>query len=408
MSHRVRAIVVVQLAFCFSLVTGHSSLDTVEAARVEQREGLPVVYLEGSPYEIGKQHGELLNTSVRQSVGQLLDYFRRYPKVPLVGTWLANAWLDRSWSQARPYIPSDDLEELRGLSDGSGVPLADLRRLHAIPDRTYACSSLAVWGKATADGRLIHTRNLDWNIRAGIQRQAVVFVVRPAGKHAFVNLGWAGFIGVLSGINDQGISIGQIGAETADLSYRGLPMAFLMRRVLERSADLPGAVAVLKEGPRTVGVNYLIADAKVPQAVAVETTRHHLAVFRDDDPNERAVGYARPIADAVFRADTAIDPEIRERQFASGGDPKRRGLEPPRGSAYAIRYLKQASEISRRYGRLDAEQAKEIAALVAMDSNVQSVIFAWPDLWVANAEGVTPAARTTYHRFNARALLTPR
>ena len=41
---------------------------------------------------------------------------------------------------------------------------------------------------------------------------------------------------------------------------------------------------------------------------------------------------------------------------------------------------------------------------VAPDSNVQSVVFAWPDVWVANAQGLTPAARTTYHRFNLEQL----
>jgi hypothetical protein len=34
------------------------------------------------------------------------------------------------------------------------------------------------------------------------------------------------------------------------------------------------------------------------------------------------------------------------------------------------------------------------------------VIFAWPRLWVANAQGTTPAAHTTYHEFNAADLFT--
>jgi len=378
----------------------------VEAApRLEQRDGLPVVYLEGTPYEIGRQHGELLRESVRECVAQVLGYFRSYLKVPVVRGMLVNWWLDRSWGHALPYIPKAYLEELKGLADGSGVSLKELWRLHAIPDRTYACSGLAVWGRATADGRLIHTRNLDWNIHAGVQRFATVFVVRPNGREPFVNVGWAGFIGTLTGVNAQQISIGQVGAETVDLSYDGLPMPFLMRRVLEEARSLDEAVAIIRDAPRTVGINYVVADAKIPQAAAIETSRSQCAIFQADDPKEHAVPYARPLADAVFRSDTAVDPGVRDRQVASKGAPSKPGIEPPRGSAYDVRYLGQAAGVLAHYGAIDVEAAKAILRAVAPDSNVQSVIIAWPELWVANADGTVPAAQTVYRSLRLDELL---
>ena len=389
-----------------ALVTQHSSLITVaEAAHVEQRDGLRIVYVAGSPYELGRQHGELLKSSVQRVVSQVLGSFRRYLRLPVVGPRLVNWWLDSPWKAATPFIPQSDLEELRGLSDGSGVPLRDLWRLHAIPDRTYACSGLAVWGRATKDGRLIHTRNLDWNIRAGIQDGATVFVVHPTGKHAFVNVGWAGFIGVLTGMNDHGISIGQVGAKTVDYSRRGIPMVFLMRQVLEESSQLDEAIRLIQNAPRTVGVNYLIADATVPRAVAVETTHRHVAVFEADDPKEQRVSYARPIPDAVFRADTAVDPAIRERQLASHGNPKQPGVELPAGPAHEVRYLGQGAGILAYYGQIDPDIARQIAQAVAPSSNVQSVIFAWPDVWIANAQGTTRAAHTPYHHADLKRLL---
>ena len=376
------------------------------SAHLEERDGLTIAYLEGSPYEIGRQHGELLKHDVQQVTRQLLGYVRGYVKIPFVGPRLADWWLDRPWRQALPSIPNDYLEELRGLSDGSGVPLKELWRIHAIPDRTYACAGLAVWGKATTGGRLIHTRNLDWNINIGIQRYPVVFVVRPTGKHAFVNLGWAGFVGVLSGINDRSISIGQIGAETSKVSYRGLPMVLLMRKVLEESGDVDEAVRLIQTSPRTIGTNYIIADARVPRAVAIETTYQYAKVFEANDIKERGVAYARPIPEAVLRADAAVDAAIRERQVASGGNPRKSGTETPTGSAYEIRYLGQAAGILANYGRITPEVAKQIAQTVAPNSNIQSVIFAWPDVWVANADGRIRAADTAYHRLDLRELFS--
>ena len=374
------------------------------AAAAERDDGPPVVVLSGTPYEMGRQHGTALRGEVQASVRRVLSYFRRYLNVPWVGPLAVNWWIDRVWHDAYRSIPPAYLEELRGLADGSGVPLVELERLHAIPDRTYSCSNFAAWGRATADGRLIHVRNLDWNIKAGIQRSAVVFVVRPSGKHAFVNVGWAGFIGVLSGVNDAQISIGQVGAETVDATFRGEPMVFLMRRVLEEADGVDEAARLIRGATRTVGVNYVVADAKARRALAIETTRRHVRVFEADDPAEHLVSYARPMVDAVFRADVAVDSAIRDRQLASHGEPRRPGLEPPGGSAYDVRYLGQAAGLQAHVGRLDPAAARSIARVVAPDSNVQSMIVAWPDLWVANARGTTPAARTTYHHLDLEQL----
>lgn len=391
----------------FALVTCHlSRVTVVEAAQVEEVDGLRVAHLAGSPYEIGRQHGALLREEVRASLSQVLSYFRRYLKIPLVRTIAVNWWLDAAWRQARPFIPPDDLEELAGLAEGSGVPLRELARLHAVPERTYSCANFAAWGRATAGGRMIHVRNLDWNIQAGIQRFATVFVVRPTGKRAFVSVSWAGFIGVLSGINEAQISIGQVGAETVDATFRGEPMTFLMRRVLEETDSVAAAVSLVSSARRTVGVNYVVADARAKQAVVLETTRRHARAFEADDPAERRVDYARPIVDAVFRADAAVDPVIRERQLASHGDPKRPGLEDPSGSsAYDVRYLGQAAGLSAHFGTLESASAQAIARAIAPSSNIQSVIFAWPDLWVANAEGLVPAAKTRYHHLDVERLL---
>jgi len=379
---------------------------TVEAAQIEQRDGVTIVSLSGTPYELGRQHGEVLRSEVHATVSQVLGYFRRYLKIPWVRFWAANWWLDLSWRQAQPFIPADDLQELKGLSDGSGVPLGELYRFHAIPDRTYACSTFAAWGRATIGGRLIHMRNLDWNIQAGIQQFPIVFVVHPNGKRAFVSVGWAGFIGVLTGINDAGLSIGQVGAGTVEATFRGEPMVFVMRRVLEEANSVQHAEAVIRHAHRTVGVNYVVADAKAKRAIALETTHKHVRVFEANDPAERGVGYARPMVDAVFRADTAIDPLIRDQQIASHGEPSHPGVEDPTGSsAYDIRYLGQAAGLAAHFGTLDTEAAQRIAQAIAPPSNVQSVIFAWPDLWVANAQGTTPAAQTSYHHLNVQQLL---
>ncbi len=387
------------------LLLACSPADIFADGQVEWIDGVRVVNLWGAPYEMGRQHGELLRDEVRGSVQQALGYCRRYLKIPFIGAWAADWWLGSAWRTLQPFVPQDRLEELRGLADGSGVSLADLYRLHALPERTYACSNFAVWGPATIDGRLIHVRNLDWNFTLGIQRYATVFVMHPIGHAAFVSVGWAGFIGVLTGINEHEVSIGQVGAQTQAASFRGEPFPFVMRRVLEQAHDVDDAATMIRTATRTTGINYVIGDAATRQAIAIETNRVYACVFKDDDPLEHAVSYARPIPSAVFRADTAINPQIRAQQLASNGNPRRPGLEPPSGSAYEIRYLGQAAGIMAFYGQIDAEKAQYIAKTVAPESNIQSVIFSWPDAWIANASSTTRASQTAYHHLQLQQLL---
>jgi hypothetical protein len=215
-----------------------------------------------------------------------------------------------------------------------------------------------------------------------------------------VNIGYYGFTGVLSGMNEKGISVGQIGAASSDETMKGVPMPFLLKRILSEADSLPEAEAILRRSDLTRGYNYVIADAIRKQAMAVETTAHHIAVFGDQDPKERKNPYARPIENAVFRADTALSRVIRNLQWASKGNPKKPGLETPAGSAYEIRYLKQAELIQKYYGQITPETAELIAREIAPKSNIQSVVYASPDFWVANAKGDTPAAQTKYIHFN--------
>ena len=388
------------VAVCVLL--GATAAPAAAAPRVDRQEGEPpVVYLEGGPYELGLQHGRLLQPEVHASVEETLAHFRGALRVPLVSGFLINRWLDWIYAQAEPFIPPDYKEEMRGLAEGSGVPLREIHRLHAIPDATgTGCSSLAVFGHATTDGRLYHTRNLDWNIKAGVQRHAAVFVVHPARGVPFINVGYAGFIGVLSGINAHGVSVAQIGAETADETFAGMPMPFVLRQVLQTSPNLDLASWIVMQVARTRGYNYVFADAITRQAIALETTRRVGVLFRPDDPKEHRVPYALPIADAVVRADTAMDRGIRSLQRASGGQPGQHPSPSPIGSgAYEQRYKGQATRIQAQYGRLDVLRVRQIAQAVAPPSNVQSVVYAYPDLWVANAEGKTPAAQTDYRHY---------
>jgi hypothetical protein len=350
-------------------------LDTVPSGKLQWIGEMPVLRLRGSPYEMGYQHGTLLRRQVRASVGNILGFADRQLKVPGLGRMVARRRLDRAWRQMRPHVPERYLEEMQGLADGAGIPLKTLQRIHALPDLTsVTCASSAVAGAATRDGRLIQIRNLDWAIQSNVQRYAALIVHEPKGRRPFVNIGWLGFIGVLSGISQAGISVAEIGAETMDANLRGVPMPFLLRRVLEESDNLEQAAKIIETGPRTVGYNYLVADAKAREAVALETTRQHSALFRMEEG-------------CLIRSDYALDPVVRGLQTEKV---------PEKTSAYKVRYRGQTELLERFRGKIDPEIAMAVARAIAPSSNIQSVVYAYPQLWVASAYRRQPAAQGAY------------
>lgn len=75
----------------------------------------------------------------------------------------AKSALDMTYQITRPWTNTKYFEELRGLSDASGVNYKDLRRVHMIGELTKgSCSMFGAWGSATSEGQTVQLRALDW------------------------------------------------------------------------------------------------------------------------------------------------------------------------------------------------------------------------------------------------------
>lgn len=377
---------------------------------------LAVLRVAGGPYALGWQQGRLVGDRVRGGYRAILDHVAEGVESELgLPGWLAGPILDGVWWRLSPDVPRAFKEEMVGLADGAGVSYRTVCRIHAIPTLTeFNCASFAATSVAS-HGPLVHLRNLDWAVDSGIQRFAQVTVVEPAAGEPFVNLGWSGFIGAVSGINRAGISVAEITARSAAAALAGEPMVVRLRRVLQEATDLDRAVAILSRPPRTLGFNFVIAAAREDRAVAVESNRERVAVFQPGDPRESLgamAPFARTLTGVVVRASLALDGAIRAVQTNLGNDPTRPGLEPPRGSGYTVRYVRQAELLAASEAGVTVERAKEIALAIAPKSNLQSVIYTYPFFHVANAavaadpsdaaRDAAKAARQPYRAFDLR------
>jgi isopenicillin-N N-acyltransferase-like protein len=90
---------------------------------LEMVNGQLILHLKGSYYELGYQHGKLLQDMVRKNISRIVDNQEEIGKEPkyIMYKMLRGGMHER----LLPHIPEKYREEMRGLADGAG---GDIRR----------------------------------------------------------------------------------------------------------------------------------------------------------------------------------------------------------------------------------------------------------------------------------------
>ena len=415
----------VALAFAVTvaLVLPPALAQDVDMSRawVKQKQGVTILHVAGTPYEMGVQQGRLLKDQVRDVANAVwLGPIKQFlgDKMPVAREMVA-----RIAARCPDYV----IEEMRGIAKGADLPEEDVifgtliadqmeyfeatgrsgSQLSAAPGLRRApigCSNFACFGRATKNGELLHGHNFDWAKDLGLQKHYLVIARDPANGAPFVTVGWAGTLYTVSTMNANKISTGMIGATTINSSNFGVPMGLVHRRIAQEARNLDDAIAIITSVPRTpYGINYVIGAGKAPTAIAVETDSKHASVWTANDPREKDVYYAIPLMDAIVRSDEAMDPRIRDAQTCTNGDPSKPGLEAPWGTeSYDHRYKGLSVAIMHDFGMIDDAKALAMVRGAHIEGgNMHSVLWCPSRLefYLATAKGDQDAADGPYIHF---------
>jgi hypothetical protein len=274
-----------------------------------EHDGLIVVELAGSPYARGWQHGTLLRERVRHLRGRLVNDI-------VFGQGLATgagflSILYGILTRMHPHIPRELREEMRGLADGARVPYRDILLLNCFDDLLhtliqlnplvtpllhhrfvkpvlgffgaapppvptplpgFACSSFVLTGHASATGTPIHGRNLDYMVHdefidpdalvpRELRANVVVFVVRPERGRAFASVAWPGFVGLVTALNSDGLSLACLTSTVSRETPNGTPLLMLYRLAAQYGGSLDEVEWLLRGARRTIGNNLTVASA---------------------------------------------------------------------------------------------------------------------------------------------------
>ena len=251
---------------------------------------IPVVVVGGTSYEMGRAFGRLMRDEVKQCIlGWLAHGQKGLPER------YNDAALDAAWDAIRPYTHKRFEEELKGLADGSGVSYELLRRAHMMPVVSdYACSGVAVWGGATKNGHLLQLRNLDFEMNGGLQDFPAIVVYVPKKGIAHVNVTFAGYVGSHTGMNAEGVVLGEKGASPEKeypFNLNGVHFSTLFRDVLHEARDLDDAVKMIESAKRIKRFYWYVSGGKgsKQRAVKIKVSAPDpvgLHIWTDDDKTD--------------------------------------------------------------------------------------------------------------------------
>jgi isopenicillin-N N-acyltransferase-like protein len=353
-----------------------------------------VLYVSGTPYERGYQQGRLLREEVRANLMYLYD--------KILEKYHFEELLDESFERQRPFIPQEYIDEMHGLAHGSRLPLRVVHAIHALPEitewggkRKYkklikemmdgvllgtSCSNFCAAPSATGDKKMYTVRILDWGLHklSKLHEYPLITVNVPEDGNKGVpsaNIGWVGFLGAVSGMNAEGITLGEMGYGDPDgETMRGRPMPFVLRDVLRYAKNLKDVRKIIKEAPPTNSFVFLMSDGKTGESELYLRDRfrfevHKPGVLLEDKGNKF--------------------PAIK-------------------GILYGGHYQdKMTSKLGETQGTLTAEMImKDVIPFMAMPSNFQNVLYSPSDLtfWFTNAAGPKERAAEqpyTFYDFKA-------
>ena len=242
---------------------------------------LPVLVVEGTPEEIGKQTAALTASAMKR-LADVPQFF-----VAMLGH---QEQYSRYLAASRVMLerfPPDHRKELEVCAAAAGLDRDKMLAMNTVVDifGGIGCSTLVVEGPRSTTGSPLMGRNLDLFPMGVLQNYNMVVVCRPKGKLAYAGVAFPGIVGVLSGMNSQGLALvvhgvfsNGNGQRSFDLN--GTPCTMLYRRVMEECSTVDQAAELLRRSRHTTALSVVLCDRR--GGAVVETAPEGVSVRRSE------------------------------------------------------------------------------------------------------------------------------
>lgn len=242
------------------------------------RGNVRLVLLAGSPEEIGAQHAALLYDRMAVDERVLWDGFEQM--VPLSPLRALMFDIGRvKYRNVDANFPEPRRREIAAEAnafkpdpyEGHMPTYHRMVMLHALYDIALSfehspllggCTAFGLGPEMTASGHALFARAFDFEAADVFDRDKAVFLVHEDGKIPFASVAWPGFIGVVTGMNAEGVAVAVHGGRAREPSTTGVPVAFSLRETLSSARTTKEAVAILSAQDVMVSHLVFVGDAQ--------------------------------------------------------------------------------------------------------------------------------------------------
>ena len=191
-------------------------------------------------------------------------------------------------------VPLEYRQEIKAMSascthefDEFGSPYERQMQYHSAHDIGHVmqdymlvgCTSFAVWGRESADSSLLMARNFDFYMGEEFAKNKLVLFEKPDSGYAYVSVTWPGMLGVVSGMNTQGLAVTINASKLEVPSSSATPISILVKSILQYASNIEEAETIASSFKTFVCESILVGSANDGRAVIIEKTPSAMGVY---------------------------------------------------------------------------------------------------------------------------------
>ena len=286
--------------------------------------GLWEMYLTGSEFELGAKNGILASDLIRYQEEVFLEKLQEMVPSDFYLNFLKQVvvWMNRNLDR---HIPLEYQREIQGIAQHAsdsfsfiGPAYQRILSYHAAHDighalqnmNLVACTALSVNGERSMDGNLLVGRNFDFSMGDKFAREKIIAFFQPEKGYKFAFITWGGMIGVVSGMNDQGLVVTLNAAKSGIPRSSKTPVSILARQILQYASNIQEAYEIAGKSETFVSESFLVSSASDNKTVVIEKSPDKMGLF---DP-----GGDYLVLTNHFQSETFRDSELTRKNIAEG------------------------------------------------------------------------------------------
>lgn len=258
------------------------------------------LYIQGNPLQLGYNNGALTQNLMQKQEEIFFSKIEGFVPSKFKQN-LLRGFL--KWYNRKMYlnVREDFQAEIYGMSQYSSdkynfIAPKFLRSMylhgahdigHAMQDlMMVGCTSLAVWNENTEDGDLLIGRNFDFYVGDDFAKNKVIEFVQPEEGIPYLSVTWAGMIGVVSGMNKEGITVTINAGKSKIPMAAKTPISLVTREILQYARTIDEAIAIAKKRKVFVSESILVGSANDKNAVIIEVSPDNFGVYKVENTSQ--------------------------------------------------------------------------------------------------------------------------